>query len=302
MTDLTIGALTALHRICESIDSISSTASSHSRAFVIEVMGRHCGWLALLAGIATGADFIFIPESPPEREDWEGEMCDLLKSHRAVGKRKSIVIVAEGALDRNLKPIKPDYVKDILVDRLGLDTRVTTLGHTQRGGKPCAYDRILVSLTFIVGVCRRHGRAHCAHKIAHTSGSGSCRGPLVCYSRDSFVHDRYPRKQDHQSAPPGGCCPGTSRCQLDSGVLLNQGQTQAVAEAIEAKDFVKAMSFRDSEFQESLQAFKISSSLATRDHVAEDKVSNFMMVKARIRADDPATTNRYYSVSHLVPV
>ena len=61
-----------------------------------------------------------------------------------MGKRKSIVIVAEGALDRNLKPIKPDYVKDILVERLGLDTRVTTLGHTQRGGKPCAYDRILV--------------------------------------------------------------------------------------------------------------------------------------------------------------
>lgn len=145
MTDLTIGALTALHRICESIDSISSTASSHSRAFVIEVMGRHCGWLALLAGIATGADFIFIPESPPASDDWETEMCNLLKSHRAVGKRKSIVIVAEGALDKNLKAIKPDYVKQILVDRLGLDTRVTTLGHTQRGGKPCAYDRILVS-------------------------------------------------------------------------------------------------------------------------------------------------------------
>jgi hypothetical protein len=80
MTDLTIGALTALHRICESIDSISSTASSHSRAFVIEVMGRHCGWLALLAGIATGADFIFIPENPPASDDWESEMCNLLKS------------------------------------------------------------------------------------------------------------------------------------------------------------------------------------------------------------------------------
>ena len=80
MTDLTIGALTALHRICESIDSISSTASSHSRAFVIEVMGRHCGWLALLAGIATGADYIFIPEDPPQTDDWETEMCDLLKS------------------------------------------------------------------------------------------------------------------------------------------------------------------------------------------------------------------------------
>jgi len=68
----------------------------------------------------------------------------LILQHRAVGKRKSIVIVAEGALDRNLKAIKPEYIKEILVDRLGLDTRVTTLGHTQRGGKPCAFDRILV--------------------------------------------------------------------------------------------------------------------------------------------------------------
>ena len=83
MTDLTIGALTALHRICESVDSISSTASSHSRAFVIEVMGRHCGWLALLAGIATGADFVFIPERPPRREDWASEMCDMLRSVRS---------------------------------------------------------------------------------------------------------------------------------------------------------------------------------------------------------------------------
>lgn len=145
MTDLTIGAVTALHRICESVDSISSTASSHSRAFVIEVMGRHCGWLALMAAVATGADFLFIPEQPPAADDWASEMCDVLKHHRLVGKRKSIVIVAEGAIDKNLKPIKAEYVKDILVERLGLDTRVTTLGHTQCGGTPAALDRILVS-------------------------------------------------------------------------------------------------------------------------------------------------------------
>lgn len=65
--------------------------------------------------------------------------------HREAGKRKSIVIVAEGAIDKNLKPIRADYVKDVLTDRLGLDTRVTTLGHVQRGGRPCAMDRILVS-------------------------------------------------------------------------------------------------------------------------------------------------------------
>lgn len=67
-----------------------------------------------------------------------------LSQHREIGKRKTIVIVAEGAHDANLQPIRADYVKDVLTERLGLDTRVTTLGHTQRGGKPCALDRTLV--------------------------------------------------------------------------------------------------------------------------------------------------------------
>ena len=67
-----------------------------------------------------------------------------ISKHRAIGKRKTIVLVAEGAHDRSLNPIKAEYIKTILTDRLGLDTRVTTLGHTQRGGRPCAYDRILV--------------------------------------------------------------------------------------------------------------------------------------------------------------
>lgn len=145
-TDLTIGAATALHRICEAVDSISSTASSHSRAFVIEVMGRHCGWLAVMAAIATGADHIFIPERPPNTTDWRTQMCNILAKHKDMGKRKSIIIVAEGAIDRELKPITAELVKEVLIERLRLDTRVTTLGHTQRGGRPCAYDRILVSL------------------------------------------------------------------------------------------------------------------------------------------------------------
>lgn len=66
------------------------------------------------------------------------------QQHRQVGKRKTIVIVAEGAHDKELKPIRAEYIKDVLTERLGLDTRVTTLGHTQRGGRPCAFDRILV--------------------------------------------------------------------------------------------------------------------------------------------------------------
>lgn len=152
MTDLTIGAPTALHRICEAIDNINSTATSHSRAFVLEVMGRHCGWLALLAGVSAGADFIFIPERPPQTDSWEDEMCEAISMHREVGKRKTLVIVAEGAHDSNLKPIRADYVRDVLTERLGLDSRVTTLGHIQRGGRPCAFDRILPTLQGIEAV------------------------------------------------------------------------------------------------------------------------------------------------------
>jgi len=73
-TDATIGCFSALGRICEMIDYVEATASSHSRAFVVEVMGRHCGWLALMAGVATGADFVFIPEKP-RAENWREEMC-----------------------------------------------------------------------------------------------------------------------------------------------------------------------------------------------------------------------------------
>jgi 6-phosphofructokinase 1 len=76
-TDATIGCFSALGRICEMVDYIEATASSHSRAFVIEVMGRHCGWLALMAGVATGADFVFIPEKP-RPDNWREEMCKIV--------------------------------------------------------------------------------------------------------------------------------------------------------------------------------------------------------------------------------
>ncbi|KAJ1946103.1 6-phosphofructokinase, alpha subunit, partial [Linderina pennispora] len=142
-TDMTIGASSALTRICESVDAILSTALSHQRAFVVEVMGRHCGWLALNAAISTGADYLFIPEAPPKNDDWETAMCNTLKASRDAGKRTSLVIVAEGAIDRNLNPIKAEYVKDVLAQRLGYDTRVTILGHVQRGGAPVHFDRFL---------------------------------------------------------------------------------------------------------------------------------------------------------------
>ena len=102
-TDMTIGADSALHRIVEAIDAIASTAASHQRSFVVEVMGRHCGYLALMSAIAGGADYVFIPENPPD-PGWEDHMCQVLKNGRAAGRRNSIVIVAEGAHDSREQP------------------------------------------------------------------------------------------------------------------------------------------------------------------------------------------------------
>ncbi|KAH0139704.1 6-phosphofructokinase, partial [Aureobasidium melanogenum] len=150
-TDATIGCYSSLQRICQAVDYIDATAFSHQRAFVVEVMGRHCGWLALMAGVSTGADFVFLPENPPS-ENWETEMCDVVQRHRKLGKRKTIVIVAEGAHDRQLNAISPNKVKDLLAGKLGLDTRVTTLGHVQRGGTAVAYDRMLSTLQGVEAV------------------------------------------------------------------------------------------------------------------------------------------------------
>ncbi|XP_071379316.1 ATP-dependent 6-phosphofructokinase, platelet type-like isoform X5 [Centroberyx affinis] len=143
-TDMTIGTDSALHRIIEVVDAIMTTAQSHQRTFVLEVMGRHCGYLALVSALACGADWVFIPEMPPE-DGWEDSMCQKLSESRSRGSRLNIIIVAEGAIDRNGKPITSDSVKDLVVRCLGFDTRVTILGHVQRGGTPSAFDRILAS-------------------------------------------------------------------------------------------------------------------------------------------------------------
>ncbi|XP_073533747.1 ATP-dependent 6-phosphofructokinase, platelet type isoform X5 [Phyllobates terribilis] len=143
-TDMTIGTDSALHRIIEVVDAIMTTAQSHQRTFVLEVMGRHCGYLALVSALACGADWVFIPESPPE-EGWEDIMCGKLSENRARRKRLNIIIVSEGAIDSHNKPITSEIIKDLVVKRLGFDTRVTILGHVQRGGTPSAFDRILAS-------------------------------------------------------------------------------------------------------------------------------------------------------------
>lgn len=141
-TDMTIGADSALHRIIEAIDAIVTTALSHQRCFVMEVMGRHCGYLALAAGLASDADWIMIPENPPE-DGWEEKLCNRLSFQREIGHRLNIIIVAEGAIDKHGKPITADYVKSVIVKKLAIDTRVTVLGHVQRGGAASAFDRIL---------------------------------------------------------------------------------------------------------------------------------------------------------------
>ncbi|XP_034252696.1 ATP-dependent 6-phosphofructokinase isoform X2 [Thrips palmi] len=141
-TDMTIGTDSALHRIIEAIDAIVSTAYSHQRTFIMEVMGRHCGYLALVAALASEADFVFIPEWPPER-GWDTKMCKKLLQERSAGQRLNIIIVAEGAIDRDGEPISAEKVKQVVVDNLQQDTRITVLGHVQRGGSPSAFDRVL---------------------------------------------------------------------------------------------------------------------------------------------------------------
>lgn len=143
-SDMTIGADSALHRIIEAIDAISSTAASHQRSFVVEVMGRHCGYLPLMAAVAGGCDYVLVPEAPP-RAGWEDDMCDLLRRGRAAGRRESLVLVAEGAADREGNPITAEYVRGVIADRLE-DARLTILGHVQRGGTPSAYDRWMSTL------------------------------------------------------------------------------------------------------------------------------------------------------------
>ncbi|CAG5135793.1 unnamed protein product, partial [Candidula unifasciata] len=143
-TSMTIGVDSALHRIQEAVDDIMTTAVSHKRAFVLEIMGRMCGYLPLLAGISSEATAIFIPEDPPQG-DWRQNLCDQLieKSKAGEVRRTHIILVAEGAIDHSGNPIKCNDVQKVLSERMKMDVRVTVLGHVQRGGNTSAFDRLL---------------------------------------------------------------------------------------------------------------------------------------------------------------
>ncbi|MBI3015630.1 MAG: 6-phosphofructokinase [Candidatus Tectomicrobia bacterium] len=135
-SDITIGVDTALNIALEAIDRLKTTASSHQRAFLVEVMGRKCGYLALMAAIAGGAEAVLIPEIDADPDTVVGELRDAYVR----GKAHALIVVAEGAESNAVK-----LAQHFKTHRatLGFDLRVTTLGHVQRGGAPGAFDRLL---------------------------------------------------------------------------------------------------------------------------------------------------------------
>ena len=208
-TEITIGANTSLHRIIEAVDNIASTASSHQRAFIIEVMGRHCGWLALMASIACGADWLIIPESPQKAGKWEEMMCHWINEGRKIGKKTALIIVSEGAVDSENIPIKAEYVKQVMIEKLGMDSRITTLGHVQRGGVPSVFDRILGT----------------------TQGVEAVETALKETTKDNPVLIGF--NENKVTVQP---------------LMECVRKTQAVSEAMSAKDFKAAFNLRDPDF------------------------------------------------------
>ncbi|KRZ03820.1 6-phosphofructokinase [Trichinella zimbabwensis] len=220
-TDMTIGTDTALHRIIEAVDAVQSTAQSHQRSFVIEVMGRHCGYLALVAALASEADWAFIPEWPPPA-DWRDILCTRMQQAREQGQRVNIIICAEGAVDRDGNPITSNMIRDLIVDRLHYDTRVTVLGHVQRGGNPSAFDRLLGS---------RMGAEAVLALMDTSPDAESC---VIALDGNSIV--RVPLMQCVE-------------------------RTQLVQKAMEEKNWDLAVKLRGRSFQRNLETYKLLAKL-----------------------------------------
>jgi 6-phosphofructokinase 1 len=156
-TDVTFGFNTAVTTATDAIDKVHTTASSHHRVMIVEVMGRYAGWIALHAGVAGGADIILIPEIPYEL----ASVCDCVFARSSHGKRFSIIVAAEGARPKGGQMVvsrriagSPEPIRlggigarlaDDIADRTGLDCRAVILGHVQRGGTPTPYDRVLAT-------------------------------------------------------------------------------------------------------------------------------------------------------------
>jgi 6-phosphofructokinase 1 len=146
-TELTFGFDTALHTVSDALDKIHTTAASHHRVMVVEVMGRDCGWIALAGGMAGGAHIILIPEIPFTMK----KICDFIAQRESRGSRFTIIAVAEGIkLPPELKQMaRGNPVGNTIGDAIGLfankEVRVSVLGHIQRGGSPSPYDRVLAT-------------------------------------------------------------------------------------------------------------------------------------------------------------
>ena len=156
-TDMTFGFYSAVNIACEAIDCIHTTAASHNRVFIVEVMGHKVGWLTLYAGVASGADIILLPEIPYS----DDSIIEAIEKRRKAGKGFTILAVAEGAISKkdaklSKKELKKKRAKEaypsvsyrvaqMITERTGSEARVTVPGHTQRGGSPCPYDRVLCS-------------------------------------------------------------------------------------------------------------------------------------------------------------
>jgi phosphofructokinase-like protein len=158
-TDITIGFITAVQIACDAIDRLRTTAKSHERVMVVEIMGRHAGWLTAYSGIAGGCDMVLVPEFSKKLS----EICDVIAQNKARGKNYSIIAIAEGASfidDKGNKinsesetPVDSfghvqlggiaEILSKMIKEKTGRDVRATNLGHTQRGGTPAAMDRVL---------------------------------------------------------------------------------------------------------------------------------------------------------------
>ena len=163
-TDVTVGFHTAVQVATDAIDRLHTTAESHDRVMLLEVMGRHAGWIAVYAGMAGGADAILLPEHPFDLDD----VCDHLRNRHARRSSFSIVVVAEGAMPKEGTLVLPEppldengfprlggvtnHLAPEIEERTGFQTRVTILGHVQRGGTPVAFDRVLATRFGIAAV------------------------------------------------------------------------------------------------------------------------------------------------------
>ncbi|HRW48332.1 MAG TPA: 6-phosphofructokinase, partial [Caldilinea sp.] len=174
------------------------------------------GYLALMSGLASGADYVFIPENPPP-DGWEEEMCATIHAGRERGRRHNTVIVAEGAIDRHGNPIESEYVKQVLTEQLGEDTRVTLLGHVQRGGSPSAFDR---NMSTMLG----------AAAVEYVNAATPDDEPQLFGIRDNEV--------------------------MHSPLMENVRKTQMVAELIKAGNYDEAMAMRGRGFVESYEILR----------------------------------------------